>query len=727
MKGSDAELVPAALSLGLSTASITNGLVHLPAPPIIHQGWVLKKRRKKMQGFARRYFTLYQSGLLSYSFEPSQPTRDQVHLQNAAISTAPGRKDIHIDSNTATFHIKCLSTDDFNAWMTAFRKFISNGEIKRAATLRHAVRQASISVNRSGPLLEELGTVSAMNGLSALDAAIHHLHQEMTSQKASVSTKKAEKHPGKEFKSLFRKSHHSLQDSGDTNNSVTDSLQDIQSKLDVLKSQYQALVKAIQAPPHDTSPAVSSLPYTPEEDSHPGLSQPLKSASTRHSIRNSVASTTSGSMEWYDAEDDGPQEFIMDLGPEPTEPGSRLISQEEETGHDNSSIDTDIEDPETDATPLAEQPPILSGHAQVIRRSQLPCLPPSDEGSLFAMLKKNDLSTITFPVTFNEPLTMLQRAAEEVEYYNLLDDAAGTTDRATRMAYVAAFAISSYAHTRHRSGRKGFNPLLAETFEDTRMRFVAEKVRHNPLEIAYHAEGDDWELTATTAGKTKFWGKSLEIIPLGTNRLRIGKDVYSWCKPSSFMRNLMVGTKYFEHCGQMTIENSTTSERCIVDFKQNGYWGPTNVVSGTIHDRNGNIIGQLDGKWDDQMCQVLDQSGSRLQVLWKMSPFPKGAPDCYGFTHYGITLNEITRDLKGALPPTDSRLRPDVRALENGDLDLAESEKLRVEQMQRDRRNDGEEREPRWFRQVGEEWEYVGGYWEARARGWKKDSIAPLW
>jgi len=72
-------------------------------------------------GFARRYFLLQQSGVLSYSFEPGQPIRDQIYLPNAAISTAAGRKDIHIDSNNATFHIKCLSTDDFNLWMSAFR------------------------------------------------------------------------------------------------------------------------------------------------------------------------------------------------------------------------------------------------------------------------------------------------------------------------------------------------------------------------------------------------------------------------------------------------------------------------------------------------------------------------------------------------------------------------------------------------------------------------------
>ncbi len=66
-----------------------------------------------------------------------------------------------------------------------------------------------------------------------------------------------------------------------------------------------------------------------------------------------------------------------------------------------------------------------------------------------------DLSTIAVPVTFNEPLTLLQRAAEEVEYYDLLTQAASSPDPIERMRFVAAFAVSNYAHTRHRSGRKG--------------------------------------------------------------------------------------------------------------------------------------------------------------------------------------------------------------------------------------------------------------------------------
>lgn len=70
-------------------------------------------------------------------------------------------------------------------------------------------------------------------------------------------------------------------------------------------------------------------------------------------------------------------------------------------------------------------------------------------------LPSQDLSTIAFPVTFNEPLTLLQRIAEEIEYYDILDQAASTDDPIDRLCFVAAFAVSGYAHTRHRSGRKG--------------------------------------------------------------------------------------------------------------------------------------------------------------------------------------------------------------------------------------------------------------------------------
>lgn len=64
---------------------------------------------------------------------------------------------------------------------------------------------------------------------------------------------------------------------------------------------------------------------------------------------------------------------------------------------------------------------------------------------------------------------MLQRLSEDLEYYELLDKAAKCQSSLEQMCYVAAFTVSSYSTTVHRTG-KPFNPLLGETFELDRLR-----------------------------------------------------------------------------------------------------------------------------------------------------------------------------------------------------------------------------------------------------------------
>lgn len=52
-------------------------------------------------------------------------------------------------------------------------------------------------------------------------------------------------------------------------------------------------------------------------------------------------------------------------------------------------------------------------------------------------------------------------------------------------------------------------------------------------------------------------------------------------------------------------------------------------------------------------------------------------------TFSGINLVLMLLNMQEKLPPTDSRLRPDQRYLENGEYEMANSEKLRLEQRQR--------------------------------------------
>ena len=62
----------------------------------------------------------------------------------------------------------------------------------------------------------------------------------------------------------------------------------------------------------------------------------------------------------------------------------------------------------------------------------------------------------------------------------------------------------------------------------------------------------------------------------------------------------------------------------------------------------------------------------------------------YYFTNFTLQLNYLPPGLKEKLPPTDTRLRPDQRALEEGDLTTAANEKARLEDKQRKMRKDRE-------------------------------------
>ena len=82
-----------------------------------------------------------------------------------------------------------------------------------------------------------------------------------------------------------------------------------------------------------------------------------------------------------------------------------------------------------------------------------------------------------------------------------------------------------------------------------------------------------------------------------------------------------------------------------------------------------------------------------LQTIQKWTTFeapPNFYPDDskaqYGMNIFSLQLNLLSNELISKLPPTDSRFRPDLRAWENGDVQLASSEKSRLEQNQRERR-----------------------------------------
>ena len=363
--------------------------------------------------------------------------------------------------------------------------------------------------------------------------------------------------------------------------------------------------------------------------------------------------------------------------------------------------------------------------------------------SLWGILKSmigKDMTKMTLPVSFNEPTSLLYRVVEDMEYTDLLNTAADRNDSTERMVYVAGFAASEYASTIGRVA-KPFNPLLGETYEycrpDLGYRFFIEQVTHHPPVGAAYAESPKWDYYGESAVKSRFYGKSFEFNPLGTWYLHLrtpdgGEELYTWKKVTSSVVGIITGNPVVDNYGPMEVKNWTTKEVCHLDFKAKG-WKASSAyqVSGKVVDAQGKTRWSIGGRWNDKIyarltpgyeASVEGPDTDKAFLVWEAHARPKGIP--FNLTPFVVTLNAVSDRLKPLLPPTDSRLRPDQRAMEEGEYDFAATEKNRVEEGQRARRRvreaKGEEFEPSWFKKAkhpvtGEDyWVFNHEYWKVR-------------
>ncbi|XP_052510662.1 oxysterol-binding protein-related protein 6 isoform X4 [Budorcas taxicolor] len=428
-------------------------------------------------------------------------------------------------------------------------------------------------------------------------------------------------------------------------------------------------------------------------------------------------------------------------------------SSENEASDDESYISDVSDNISEDNTSVADNisRQILNGELTggAFRNGRRTCLPaPCPDTSninLWNILRNNigkDLSKVSMPVELNEPLNTLQHLCEEMEYSELLDKASETDSPYERMVLIAAFAVSGYCSTYFRAGSKPFNPVLGETYEcireDKGFRFFSEQVSHHPPISACHCESKNFVFWQDIRWKNKFWGKSMEILPVGTLNVMLPKygDCYVWNKVTTCIHNILSGRRWIEHYGEVTVRNTKSSVCiCKLTFVKVNYWNSNvNEVQGVVMDQEGKVVHRLFGKWHEGLyCGVAPSA----KCIWRPGSMPTNYELYYGFTRFAIELNELDPVLKDLLPPTDARFRPDQRFLEEGNLEAAAAEKQRVEELQRSRRRYMEENNlehiPKFFKKVidanqREAWVSNDTYWELRKDpGFSKVDSPVLW
>jgi oxysterol-binding protein-related protein 3/6/7 len=750
-------------------------------PASIHTGVLQKLRRKKHQGYARRFFCLdYTSSTLSYYRDRSSSAlRGAIPLSLAAISANSKSREISIDSGAELWHLKANNEADFNAWKDALAtatkmmleakttgeglhidtgsgvdpgksSFFEEQEWARLETLlsrvsgtRDAVRRLCLDTISQPPsggssLSPRIGISPTTTPTEATPEGGDYFKQDdkrpfwkrkpsatatqSSMFKRSVSAQLAVPLPGVE--PILRNGTPPLPSAPTKEN------QPLFQREDSMYDHCRSLL-------HDLDSLVSDF-ATLMAESKIRRTAPPKSAVSRLSLQSV------DSQEYFDAED---APHVLDIHGD-----SEHEEFEEADDDEDSATSSDIGEDSIDGMkrrsgsvssylpPRAKNLAPLPLHS--VSRRHTVAAPTIMPPSLIGFLRKNvgkDLSTISMPVSANEPLSLLQRAAEQLEYSQLLDNAFRSEDTFERLMYVAAFAISSLSNNRvkERSIRKPFNPMLGETFElireDRGFRFISEKVSHRPVQLALHAESEHWTFTQSPLPSQKFWGKSSEIINEGKARLVLHStgEAYSWSSATCFLRNIIAGEKYIEPTGTMTIYNESAGHKAIATFKAKGMFsGRSEDVEVHTIDSNGQELALgLIGTWTTSLSLKEPGKLGSKSTIWQAGPLVENAPKHYGMSLFASQLNELTSIENNHIPTTDSRLRPDQIALEKGDHETAEQLKNQLEEAQRARRREmeskAEEWKPRWFTKVelggGETvWRLKTGkegYWEERGRG----------
>jgi hypothetical protein len=741
--------------------------------PSIHTGVLQKRRRKKHQGFARRFFCLdYATSTLSYYRDrTSSALRGAIPLSLAAIATNAKAREISIDSGAEIWHLKANNEADFEAWTRALEMAAHLSKESAATGDNLQVQTGTRGAGEGGGAFDEQEWIrleTLLSRIAGTREAVRRLCLDTLAQTmpppsprqgstSAISTppdapledyfRQDEKRPFWKRKpsanntqpSIFKRSVSSQPsvptpgaESGVGNATLTPYATPEAHRPHL--PHEESMQDHCKAVLHDLDAVLSEF-STLMTESKVRRTTPPKSAVSRLSVQSV------DSQEYFDAEDNARfLDIHSDSEQYNTDEGEEFSATSSDIGEDSLDVVKRRSGSMSSFVPPRSKTltPLPIGHV-VARRTTIAAptvMPPS----LIGFLRKNvgkDLSTISMPVSANEPLSLLQRAAEQLEYSNLLDSADQCQDAFERLMYVTAFAVSSLSSSRvkERSIRKPFNPMLGETYElvreDRGFRFIAEKVSHRPVQLAFHAESSHWTFSQSPLPSQKFWGKSSEIITEGKARLMLHStgELYSWSAATCFLRNIIAGEKYVEPVGTITILNETSGHKAVVTFKAKGMFsGRSEEVEVHTIDGNGQELAiGLTGTWT-QSLELKEPGKVNRSTIWSVGPLVEAAAKHYGMTLFAAELNEMTEIEDGKLPPTDSRLRPDQTALEQGDHDRAERLKNKLEEGQRARRRDmeaeGQNWKARWFTRVdlGDEtvWKLKTGkegYWEERARG----------
>lgn len=652
------------------------------APGETLQSIMLKKRRKKLQGFTKRYFVLnFGRETLSYFKVDDNKLRGQMPVKDCIVSANPSSREFIIDSGMEVWHLKAINKADFNAWVNAFNTVKKEETVVPTSTTEESDSKepviASTPLGASNSELQLIAQKLAQLKTENPSPLANEIHQDFLNLLTRAKGQSSSSPGSADVQSVFSSDFHDAVDHFD------------ETGVYFLDDEGK-----IQEDEEVADDGESSSEEEEEEDE-----EFVQVAPSGVHADQGIVQDKELPQPTVEADDDN-------LYPLPHDPVSRS---------------SDI--PICTHTP----PSILSFVRKNVGK---------DLSTIAMPVTYNEPTTVL--QKFAEMLEY-----PEVATNALISDF--QDESGEKLLRVAAFALSylSTQRAKERNKRKPFTPLLGETYElvreDLGFRLISEKVSHRPPVFAYHIDTEHWTLDYALSPGQKFWGKQSEVTTKGTVYLKDKStgEVFTWTQPTTMIKNIIAGETYAEPTGSVTIKSSN-GYKAVAEFAKGGMWSGRSegVIVKAFDNRKKELTYSVEGNWTESFTL---KTKSTEKTIWQAGELLPQYQKKFGFTEFAGTLNKITEMEKGKLAPTDSRNRPDLQLYEKGDTDTAETLKNKLEQDQRDRRKQletaGEEHIPKFFKLKGNgpvdeaEWEFIQGeksYWNRRKKGdW--DDLIKLW
>ena len=305
-----------------------------------------------------------------------------------------------------------------------------------------------------------------------------------------------------------------------------------------------------------------------------------------------------------------------------------------------------------------------------------------------ATLKILDILNFSRPARLTSPLSVHQCCGNEWVRTDLLEKAYQIKDDPIeRMKYLFAFAVSGIHQgpIKCRS-RAPFNPIIGETFqainENDGSRLYLEQTEHHPPTFNFSVNGPNNHFMFHGFGTIDAHLYSINMI----KGERIGKTLLKFDDGSLFtfstlktrINGIVMGDRIYNYYGDLIIKDYKNKVECIMtlnDEIQEGmlsklWYGKTNPH----YDESIAIIKQVNPQTKEKEVKAKGYASWLGQVIFDNKTYWSIFDPEQKWTQTGIDF----------ILPSDSTKRLDLIALVKGDLDEAQYQKEKLEQLQRE-------------------------------------------